>query len=136
MKRTTAGYMRPSGKNIDRNIEEADETTGDDEWGVRPNDGWTVDLNTEQETRLYLSLRNREVFRDADAEAADDDDSSSDEDESEDEEEPFVDAQLQKAIEFLRAELNSTQPSEASDAVAKTVEGDQPESPSENASAK
>ena len=52
LKLTTASYMRPSGKNIHR-FPGADE---DDEWGVRPDEGYVVRFSDE-EIRDYLINR-------------------------------------------------------------------------------
>ena len=48
---TTAGYFRPSGKNIDK-----PSADGSDEWGVSPNNGFEVTFNEEQ-TRLLREAR-------------------------------------------------------------------------------
>ena len=50
-KLTTAGYFRPSGKNIDKPSAE-----GTDEWGVSPNEGFEVIFSDEQ-TRLLREAR-------------------------------------------------------------------------------
>ncbi|MDX1948261.1 MAG: S41 family peptidase [Pirellulaceae bacterium] len=52
LKLTTAGYLRPSGKNIHRGEGAKDS----DEWGVKPNDGLEVSLNTD-EAEAYLKER-------------------------------------------------------------------------------
>lgn len=54
LKLTTAGYVRPSGKNIHRG-EGAAET---DEWGVRPDAGFELRLNAE-ESEAYLADRRK-----------------------------------------------------------------------------
>lgn len=51
LKLTTAGYFRPSGKNIDK-----PSADGSDEWGVSPNNGFEVTFNEEQ-TRLLREAR-------------------------------------------------------------------------------
>ena len=88
LKLTTAGYLRPSGKNIQR-YEGAGE---DDDWGVRPSDGYAVRL-TPDETRQLLDLqRDLDVVRDArqpiETPASD-----------------FTDRQLQRALEYLGEQL-------------------------------
>lgn len=45
MRLTTASYWRPSGKNIDRTVLELDDPT---QYGVTPNDGFSVELNEDQ----------------------------------------------------------------------------------------
>jgi carboxyl-terminal processing protease len=85
MKLTTAGYLRPNGKNIHR-YEGAAET---DEWGVSPDEGCELRF-TDEETTTYLKWRrDRDVVGEAPAEA-----------------EPFVDRQLELALEKLRAKLD------------------------------
>jgi carboxyl-terminal processing protease len=56
-KLTTAGYWRPSGRNIHRR-KGADETA---EWGVSPNEGLEVKLTDEQLEKLMLARRARDV---------------------------------------------------------------------------
>ena len=51
LKLTTAGYFRPSGKNIDK-----PSADGSDEWGVSPDDGFEVTFNEDQ-TRLLRDAR-------------------------------------------------------------------------------
>ncbi|MCA9100343.1 MAG: S41 family peptidase [Planctomycetales bacterium] len=58
LKLTTATYWRPSGKNIHRS-RTANE---DDEWGVRPNEGFEVKLDETAFTRLMEDRRERDVI--------------------------------------------------------------------------
>ena len=58
LKLTTAGYHRPSGKNIHR-FPDAKEG---DEWGVMPNDGFEVKLNGGQTARLIEHRRHRDIL--------------------------------------------------------------------------
>ena len=82
LKLTTAGYMRPSGKNIDR----APGATEDDDWGVKPNKGFEVRLTPPQ-------IRNLIMFqRDIDVIASKSNDGTQRE---------FDDPQLKKAIDHL-----------------------------------
>jgi carboxyl-terminal processing protease len=53
LKLTTASYRRPSGKNIHR----FNDSKLDDDWGVRPDDGYEVKL-TDDEHRSYAIWRN------------------------------------------------------------------------------
>lgn len=85
LKLTTAGYWRPSGRNINRS---PDSTEGDD-WGVRPSPSLEVTLDTEEFTRLRAWRLRRDVPRDDNASPAEEDDSD------------FVDRQLQRALEYL-----------------------------------
>lgn len=84
MKLTTASYHRPSGKNIHR-FPDSKET---DEWGVMPNEGYKVEFDNSQ-MQLYLNNR-RERDRLLKDEAPPSE---------------FVDTQLQKAVEYINAEL-------------------------------
>ncbi|MDA1014150.1 MAG: S41 family peptidase [Planctomycetota bacterium] len=85
LKLTTASYHRPSGKNIHRK-KDAKET---DEWGVSPNKDFEVRFSP-KEMRDYLEYRrNRDVI------------SKDGPPKSE-----FKDSQLQKAVDYLTAELN------------------------------
>jgi carboxyl-terminal processing protease len=58
LKLTTAGYHRPSGKNIHRfpNAGEGDE------WGVMPDDGYEVKLNVGQTSQLIEYRRKRDIL--------------------------------------------------------------------------
>ena len=85
LKLTTAGYMRPSGKNIHR----FEGATEEDDWGVTPNDGFLVKLK-EPEIGEYLRYRReKDIVRKADPE----------------EEPSFEDRQLNKALELLREQI-------------------------------
>ena len=89
LKLTTAGYRRPSGKNIQR----YDGANDDEDWGVRPSDGYTVKL-TPDETRQLLDLqREQDVVVDPNQPAEPPPPSS------------FVDRQLQRALEYLSEQL-------------------------------
>lgn len=56
LKLTTAGYFRPSGKNIDKPSAE-----GTDEWGVSPNEGFEVRFNEEQNRLLRDARRDSDI---------------------------------------------------------------------------
>jgi carboxyl-terminal processing protease len=85
LKLTTAGYYRPSGKNIHRR-EDADE---DDEWGVVPNEGYALRLDSEEMSKLVLDRRDRDIIRARPLEKP---------------ETPFVDRQLKMALQYVMAE--------------------------------
>jgi carboxyl-terminal processing protease len=59
LKLTTAGYRRPSGKNIDR-APDAKET---DEWGVRPDSGLEVRLTDEELYTMMTDRRSRDIVQ-------------------------------------------------------------------------
>jgi carboxyl-terminal processing protease len=95
LKMTTAGYLRPSGKNIDR---EAAQTS--DEWGVFPDEGFEVKLGEGELGRLMLVRRQRDIVQ----VHAKGDEEEKDQSDGEKEAE-FVDKQLQKALDYLAEQL-------------------------------
>lgn len=107
LKLTTAGYMRPNGKNIHR-FEGAKEQ---DEWGVKPNENFEVLHSDEEQTKLLADRRDRDVIRKpAEATAK----------------ERPTDKQLQKALEYLDSQLapivKDEKPADAKPAEAKPAE--------------
>jgi carboxyl-terminal processing protease len=58
LKLTTAGYKRPSGRNIHK-FEGAQE---DDDWGVRPNSGYEVKLADEALRTIFQARQQREII--------------------------------------------------------------------------
>jgi carboxyl-terminal processing protease len=109
LKLTTAGYLRPSGKNIHR-PEDAPE---EGEWGVAPNEGYAHKFD-DAETRRYLEWRReRDILKksiDPNVEAG------------------FTDAQLEKALDYLRREIDKTK-SDSSLAQGEVVQPVQPPAP-------
>lgn len=91
LKLTTAGYFRPSGKNIHR----TDDTNPDDEWGVMPDEGFKVQLSDQQMAELIRARARRDIvyFRVDDVPP------------EEDPTEKFVDLQLERALQHIDAEL-------------------------------
>jgi len=97
LKLTTAGYHRPNGKNIHRFPNAKDS----DDWGVLPDPGFEVKLSGKEMTQLITQRRQKDVVRkngEAKPEAA--------------EAAEFVDPQLQKALEYIRAQLDAQKPPE------------------------
>jgi carboxyl-terminal processing protease len=88
MRLTTATYWRPSGKNIHRSRK----ATEEDEWGVSPDEGLEVSFEEEQLQQFLASQRARFSAPIEAAEA---------EEKPETETPPFVDIQLEKAIDYL-----------------------------------
>ncbi len=88
LKLTTAGYLRPSGKNIHRQEGAKD----GDEWGVKPNEGLDVKTSKEDDTRWLEDRRQRDVIRVNKPRPPMVEESPS---------EPYVDLPLQKAKEYL-----------------------------------
>ena len=82
IKLTTASYHRPNGKNIHRFPDSKEE----DDWGVRPNEGYAVKWSNEDMVRYDAYRRSRDDIRNAAPPASD-----------------YVDTQLVKALEALKA---------------------------------
>ena len=87
LKLTTAGYLRPSGKNIHR----FPDSKVDDEWGVHPDEGLEVRFTRKELEDYDRYRRERDVLTETGPPESD-----------------FTDRQLEKALEQLRAALNST----------------------------
>ena len=100
LKLTTASYWRPSGKNIHRFPDAKD----DEEWGVRPNEGYEVKLPDEERLEYYKWRRERDIIR-RPGQAP----SKKEEDKAKEGEKkaktPFKDRVLEKALEYLRGEI-------------------------------
>ncbi len=92
LKLTTAGYQRPSGKNIHR----FEGATEDDEWGVKPNDGYVVPLSPADHRRLLSAQQAHDILAPSQADPAS---------ASAGEREATEDPQLEKALSYLRDEL-------------------------------
>jgi carboxyl-terminal processing protease len=58
MRLTTARYLRPSGRNIDRRVAEKRALA---EWGVEPNEGAAVQLSEEQVFELFRQRNLRDL---------------------------------------------------------------------------
>ncbi len=86
LKLTTAGYQRPSGKNIHRD----DDASNSDEWGVTPNDGFEVKMSGEQQTAYLRYRRDRDIVKEADPN---------------EQGATFDDTQLKKALEYVEQQL-------------------------------
>ena len=113
LKLTTAGYLRPNGKNIHR-IEGATES---DEWGVRPNDGYEIRLPDAELRQLIEDRRQRDILRKKSKDSPDKEATEKDAPvtappakDAPGKEPPFVDRQLQKALEFLNTKLAAASP--------------------------
>ena len=86
LKLTTASYMRPSGKNIDRLADATDE----DDWGVRPDDGFAHRMSTDELRRLVQYHAECELLYPPKAEARNG-------------REPYVDRHIQLALDYFAA---------------------------------
>ena len=87
LKLTTAGYLRPSGKNIDR----FENATDDDDWGVRPNEGYAYRMSPGEIRQLLNYQRERDVLL-------------TPEQKKQPRRETYIDRQLQMALDYLAAE--------------------------------
>jgi carboxyl-terminal processing protease len=92
LKLTTAGYLRPNGKNIHK----FDGAKEEDDWGVRPNEGYAIWLEDKELSDLVRIRRERDILKKSKPEAPNP--------EAKDPE--FVDRQLAKALDYLRETLN------------------------------
>ena len=99
LKLTTAGYIRPNGKNIHRQ-HDAKET---DEWGVSPNDGFGVKLSTEEEKKWMEWRRDRDIVRPHEDHPAEADDAG-----GKIEDALKSDPPLLRAIEYIKSQLKNT----------------------------
>jgi carboxyl-terminal processing protease len=97
LKLTTQKYQRPSGKNIHRFPDSKDS----DEWGVSPNPGFEVKLTDEERFQFLVGRRKRDVVRGKPGAAPA-------EEKKDDKSPPFVDKVLNRALEYLRGELEKT----------------------------
>lgn len=94
LKLTTAGYKRPSG----RNIHKFEGAKDDDDWGVRPDSGFEVKLSDDALRGVFQARQQRDVIRKAGPADA-----------------PLTplfweDPQLKKSVEFVREKLGDPLP--------------------------
>jgi carboxyl-terminal processing protease len=99
LKLTTASYWRPNGKNIHR-FPDSKET---DEWGVKPDPGFEVPMKDEERYEYMVYRNDRDVVR-AKKESADP--SPKNVDKEDKKKPPFVDRVLEKAVDYLKKEIN------------------------------
>jgi len=90
LKLTMASYHRPSGVNIHRTNGASD----NDDWGVKPTEGFELRLEGAEFRKWHQSQTRKEAFRD-------------DSPDSTDTEDKFRDIQLDKAVEYLRGAVAS-----------------------------
>ncbi|NLE40018.1 MAG: S41 family peptidase [Pirellulaceae bacterium] len=95
MKITASSYWRPSGANINR----GKDATEDDEWGVRPDEGFEIVIAEEDLPEFFKSRRLRDTFKNGEP-----DDKAANGKEA-DEDKPFSDPQLDRAVEHIRKQL-------------------------------
>jgi carboxyl-terminal processing protease len=96
LKLTTAGYVRPSGKNIDRLPGAKDA----DEWGVTPDKDGDLRLGEGEMAELVADRRDRDIIRPRGDGQAKPDGAAATKTKT-----PFVDRQLEMAVKYLSGEL-------------------------------
>lgn len=99
LKLTTASYHRPNGKNIHRFPDSKEE----DDWGVRPNDGYAVKFSNEDLIRYDTYRRQRDDIRAPEGPKLE-----------------FADTQLNKALEYISSKLGVAAPAKTEPAPAET----------------
>jgi len=90
LKLTTASYCRPSGKNIHR-FNDADD---EDQWGVMPDEKFSLKLGDDEIAQLVHARRQRDILRSDDSQPEETDE--------------FVDRQLEMALNYIEGELDKT----------------------------
>jgi carboxyl-terminal processing protease len=98
LKLTTAGYMRPSGKNIHKR----QDATDDEDWGVLPSQGFEVSLTDEETEQVFLARRQRDLGSTGADDDAENQGTATTQSTAED-------RQLGSAIEYLRQQLGTLQ---------------------------
>jgi carboxyl-terminal processing protease len=99
LKLTTASYWRPSGKNIHR-FPDSKET---DEWGVQPNEGFEVPMKDQERYDYVVYRRDRDIIQGKPGAALP---ARPKTDKNEKDKGPFKDRVLEKALEYLRGQVN------------------------------
>ena len=93
LKLTTASYHRPSGVNIHR----FPEMQKSDSWGVTPDEGYEIAYTREDWNNWRIDRDRRDTIRRSSTDTAEADDA-----------EPFVDRHLEKALTYIKEQLNPT----------------------------
>jgi carboxyl-terminal processing protease len=113
LKLTTASYMRPSGQNIHRFPDSKEE----DDWGVKPTEGFEVKLSDEERIEYYKWRRERDIIRKAGGPPAKENGEAPKQKENGEapkqkengeatkKKEPFRDRVVEKALEYLRGQI-------------------------------
>ena len=92
LKLTTASYWRPSGRNIHRFPDSKEE----DDWGVKPDKGYEIKQTDEERIEYFKWRRDRDILRRPGQEAKAPETG---------EKKEFRDKVMDKALEYLRAEI-------------------------------
>jgi carboxyl-terminal processing protease len=97
LKLTTASYWRPSGKNIHR-FPDSKET---DEWGVKPDEGFKIDMKDEERLQYVIYRRDRDIVHGKPGTQP----PPKPKTEKDKDKKPFEDRVLKKALEYLRGKI-------------------------------
>jgi C-terminal peptidase prc len=89
IKMTTASFWRPNGKNLNKSSTKG---TDDEDWGVRPDKGFLIELSRKERDDLATYLRDVEIIPRRDLPAKEP-------------KEVFKDRQLDKALDYLRGQI-------------------------------
>ncbi len=114
LKLTTASYWRPSGRNIHRFPDYTDK----DEWGVKPNKGYEVELNDKERIQYFKWRQKRDIVRRAGQEAPKEPETDKEGEKGDKAEKPFTDRVLEKALEYIHEQLRKGQGNAAAPAPA------------------
>ena len=102
IKYTVAHYVRPSGRNIHR-TKPVEQMLPDEDWGVQPNDGYTLTFDDQQRLAYLEDKRKRFIIKPPAIKPNTDGNSEVTSIEFEDDETVFLDLHLQRAIEYLHS---------------------------------
>jgi carboxyl-terminal processing protease len=105
LKLTTATYWRPSGRNIDR----APDAKDTDEWGVKPDKGFEVELTLDQRAEWARWRSDRDIVRDKKRPAPKKEPAKEAKKPAEKEKKPFVDEVLKKAVDHLLEKIKKAE---------------------------
>jgi carboxyl-terminal processing protease len=92
LKLTTASFWRPTGKNLNKSSTHGKE---DEDWGVRPNKGYTIHLSEKEREQLYEHQHDSEVIPRRDLP------------QTKEKKPEFKDKQLDAALEYLRNQIRT-----------------------------
>jgi len=93
IKLTTATFWRPNGKNLNKSSTSGKE---DEDWGVRPGEGYVVPLARGERDALYEQIRDNEVIPNREAKPA------------KEPKPPVADKQLDEAMKYLHGQLKAS----------------------------
>jgi carboxyl-terminal processing protease len=92
LKLTTASFWRPNGKNLNKSSTGGKET---EDWGVRPNKGYTIHLSEKEREQLWEHQHDSEIIPRRDLP------------EPKEKKAEFKDKQLESALEYLKGQIRT-----------------------------